>query len=101
MSASAHTRYVKSLYKKCLLTAQNWTIGPFQFRPVALEIRAKFEHNKNASNPVNIQQYIREAEDYIEKNKHPLPYKYPTAVGGSKYERNKWFEKNDVYALED
>ncbi|PVU92256.1 hypothetical protein BB561_003949 [Smittium simulii] len=94
--SSAHTRYVKSLYKRSLNTALNWSVGPIHFRPVALEIRAKFEQNRHEASPIRLQEILSETEVRLEELRHPLPYRYPTAVDGTKYERNRWFEDNMV-----
>ncbi|KAJ1864588.1 hypothetical protein LPJ78_003243 [Coemansia sp. RSA 989] len=91
---SAHRCYVRSLYKKALYTSLDWYPNRASWRPIALQIRAEFEANRGESSPVRIQQLLRETEDVLEEYQHPLPYKYPTAPGGTKYERNRWFEDN-------
>ncbi|OMJ22977.1 NADH dehydrogenase [ubiquinone] 1 beta subcomplex subunit 9 [Smittium culicis] len=96
MSLPAHTRHVQKLYKQSLQAAQNWYTSSEKFRPVALAIRRHFEQNRYEASPVRLQELIRETEEYIEKFRHPLPYRYPTAVDGSKYERNMWYEKNQT-----
>ncbi|KAJ2659746.1 hypothetical protein IWW48_003347 [Coemansia sp. RSA 1200] len=91
---TAHKNYVRSLYKKALYTSLDWYPNRLQWRSIALQIRAEFEANRGETSPVRIQQLVRETEDVLKEYRHPLPYKYMTAPGGTKYERNKWFEDN-------
>ncbi|OMH85821.1 NADH dehydrogenase [ubiquinone] 1 beta subcomplex subunit 9 [Zancudomyces culisetae] len=100
MSIPAQTKYVKRLYKKALQAASDWYPNPLAVRPIAMAIREKFEQNKEIKDPIQLQKIYSEAEETIEGYAHPLPYKYPTAVGGSKYERNMWFEKGFKYDQE-
>ncbi|KAJ1919804.1 hypothetical protein H4219_001713 [Mycoemilia scoparia] len=72
---SAHTRYVCRLYKQALNTAYDWYPNRLLSRPIMLQIRAHFEANRNESNPIRLQQILRETEDELQKYKHPLPYK--------------------------
>ncbi|KAJ2387579.1 hypothetical protein GGI23_006243 [Coemansia sp. RSA 2559] len=94
---SVHKNYVRSLYKRSLNTALDWYPNRLHWRPIALQIRAQFEASRGESSPVRIQQLVRETEDVLDEYQHPLPYKYTTAPGGTKYERNKWFDdKTDI-----
>jgi len=47
-----------------------------------------FGRNKGVRDPRQQRALFKEAEDLLEKWKHPDPYHAPTAPGGSKYERN-------------
>ncbi|KAF9360246.1 hypothetical protein BGX26_010047 [Mortierella sp. AD094] len=84
----AHRRLVQSLYKRSLKTAQDWYIDTNLFRRKAVELRMQFDANKNLRQPRQIAQVIETAERQLTELRHPDPYIAPTAVGGSKFERN-------------
>ncbi|KAL1919942.1 uncharacterized protein VTP21DRAFT_1874 [Calcarisporiella thermophila] len=89
MSSPAHTRYVQSLYRRALRLSQDWYYVRREFaREKAVEIRARFEKNRNITNPKAIERLTQSAERELEEFAHPDPYKYPTAPDGSKWERN-------------
>lgn len=44
--SSAHRIYVKSLYKRYLTNALDWTISREIWRGQAMQIRAEFERNR-------------------------------------------------------
>ncbi|KAF9926120.1 hypothetical protein FBU30_004264 [Linnemannia zychae] len=84
----AHRRLVQSLYKRAIKTTQDWYIDHNLFRRKAVEIRMEFDAKKNLRQPRQIAQAIQEAERLLTEYSHPDPYIAPTAVGGSKFERN-------------
>ncbi|KAG0226772.1 hypothetical protein BGW42_003424 [Actinomortierella wolfii] len=84
----AHRRVIQSLYKRSLKTAQDWYIDTTLFRRKAVELRIQFDANKNITNPRQIAALVRDAERQLEELRHPDPYIYPTAPGGSKFDRN-------------
>jgi NADH dehydrogenase (ubiquinone) 1 beta subcomplex subunit 9 len=47
-----------------------------------------FDANMNESNPKLVAQLLRETEVALAYYYHPNPYKFPTAPGGTKWERN-------------
>ncbi|PKY50049.1 hypothetical protein RhiirA4_406066 [Rhizophagus irregularis] len=79
---------ISALYRRSLKTALNWYVDRVLWRPVALEIRARFEANRNVASTQELRKIILAAEKELEENSHPDPYKYPTAPGGTKWERN-------------
>ncbi|KDR84021.1 hypothetical protein GALMADRAFT_219847 [Galerina marginata CBS 339.88] len=85
---AAHRLYVKSLYKRYLKNALDWTIRRDLWRAEAQQIRAEFEYNRNVSNPRELAQILERAEAHLAKFKHPDPVIPPTAPGGTKWERN-------------
>ncbi|KAF6762060.1 NDUFB9, NADH-ubiquinone oxidoreductase [Ephemerocybe angulata] len=85
---AAHRLYVKSLYRRKLKNALDWTIRRDIWRPQALQIRADFERNRNVSDPRALALIFDRAEAQLAANRHPDPYTYPTAPGGTKWERN-------------
>ncbi|KAF9967536.1 hypothetical protein BGZ73_000512 [Actinomortierella ambigua] len=84
----AHRRLIQSLYRRSLKTAQDWYIDTTLFRRKAVELRIQFDANKNITNPRQIAAIVRDAERQLEDLRHPDPYIYPTAPGGSKFDRN-------------
>ncbi|KAH8592222.1 hypothetical protein B0O99DRAFT_653905 [Bisporella sp. PMI_857] len=79
---------VSSLYRRSLKLALDWSVNRHLWRGQAVYLRSLFEANKNIRDPRQQRALFQEAEDLLEKWKHPDPYHAPTAPGGSKYERN-------------
>ncbi|RPA95026.1 putative NADH dehydrogenase [Choiromyces venosus 120613-1] len=84
----ATTSVVKSLYRRSLKLSQDWCIRRDIWRSQALNIRELFEANREVKEPRQLRVILQEAEEALERWKHPDPYRAPTAPGGSKYERN-------------
>ncbi|KAK9457648.1 hypothetical protein V1511DRAFT_494203 [Dipodascopsis uninucleata] len=83
-----HVATVSSLYRRALRLSLNWAVRRDIWRPQALAIRARFESNKNVTEPRKIQDLIASAEKELAVNRHPDPYIPPQRPGGTKYERN-------------
>lgn len=98
---AANRLYVKSLYRRKLKNALDWTIRRDLWRPQALLIRAEFERNRNVSDPRLLADIFARAEAELAAQKHPDPYTYPTAPGGTKWERNTPPITNEPYDHED
>ncbi|KAH8891692.1 hypothetical protein GQ53DRAFT_746697 [Thozetella sp. PMI_491] len=77
-----------SLYRRSLKLALDWTVHRNLWRGQALYIRSLFEANRNVTDPRKQRGLLKETEKILEMWKHPEPFVYPTAPGGSKYERN-------------
>ncbi|KAK9465847.1 hypothetical protein V1512DRAFT_264864 [Lipomyces arxii] len=90
MSAPANfgPAHVASIYRRALRLSLNWAIRRDVWRPIALDIRAKFDANKDITDKRIIRQLVLEAEKTLAENRHPDPYIPPSRPGGSKYERN-------------
>ncbi|EOR04896.1 NADH dehydrogenase 1 beta subcomplex subunit 9 [Wallemia ichthyophaga EXF-994] len=89
MSFSAsHRIYVKSLYKRYLKQGLDWYIRRDLWRDYAIEIRAKFEANRNITNPRQLAKVLEHFEERLANRKHPDPYIPVLMPGGSKVERN-------------
>ncbi|TFK22354.1 NDUFB9, NADH-ubiquinone oxidoreductase [Coprinopsis marcescibilis] len=86
--STTHRLYVKSLYRRHLKNALDWTIRRDKWRPQALQIRAQFERNRHVTDPRALTQLFEKAEAELARFKHPDPYTCPTAPGGTKWERN-------------
>jgi hypothetical protein len=86
--SSAHRLYVKSLYRRYLTNALDWTINRDIWRWQAMQIRAEFEKNRNVHDPRALAAILQKAEVDLANMKHPDPYIPPSAPGGTKWERN-------------
>ncbi|KAF8622156.1 hypothetical protein AX15_007274 [Amanita polypyramis BW_CC] len=84
----AHRFYVKSLYKRYLNNALDWTVRRDLWRPQALQIRAEFERNRDVHDPRALATILAKAEAELAERRHPDPYTAPSAPGGTKWERN-------------
>ena len=89
--SSAHRLYVKSLYKRYLTNALDWTINRDIWRWQAMQIRAEFERNRsvvrlltgqsfllilysNVHDPRALAAILQKAETDLANMKHPDPY---------------------------
>jgi hypothetical protein len=92
--SSAHRVYVKSLYKRYLNNALDWTVRRDQWRSKAIQIRAEFERNRcvfnfaqypydsdercdlisNVHDPRALAVLLEKAEEELAHMKHPDPY---------------------------
>ncbi|KAL0059875.1 hypothetical protein AAF712_013357 [Marasmius tenuissimus] len=86
--SSAHRLYVKSLYKRYLTNALDWTVNRDLWRKEALLIRAEFERNRNIHDPRQLATILERAEAQLNHIKHPDPVIVPVFPGGTKWERN-------------
>ncbi|KAK5942531.1 hypothetical protein PMZ80_005096 [Knufia obscura] len=85
---SAHTKAVRSLYRRSLKLALDWAVQRNLWRGQAVYIRSLFDANRTVYDPRHQKLLFTETEKLLEKWKHPDPYRPPSAPGGSKYERN-------------
>ncbi|KAK9382292.1 uncharacterized protein V2V93DRAFT_366936 [Kockiozyma suomiensis] len=81
-------QHVYSVYRRALRLTLSWSIRRDIWRQQALQIRARFDANKDVSDPRKIRELIVGAEQQLHVNRHPDPYIPPSRPGGSKYERN-------------
>ncbi|KAI1105380.1 hypothetical protein F4804DRAFT_304223 [Jackrogersella minutella] len=77
-----------SLYRRSLKLALDWAVHRSLWRGQALYIRSLFEANRNVMDVKKQRALLSETEKLLETWKHPDPHYYPTAPGGSKFERN-------------
>ncbi|KAI2464489.1 hypothetical protein F4781DRAFT_436340 [Annulohypoxylon bovei var. microspora] len=77
-----------SLYRRSLKLALDWAVHRSLWRGQALYIRSLFEANRNITDARKQRTLLSETEKLLETWKHPDPFCYPTAPGGSKFERN-------------
>ena len=62
------------LYRRALKLQMSWTPRYDVFRSEALEIRRRFERNKNVSDPRILSKLIEDTEMELYQNRHPDPY---------------------------
>ncbi|ESK95126.1 hypothetical nadh-ubiquinone oxidoreductase complex i subunit [Moniliophthora roreri MCA 2997] len=86
--SSAHRFYVKSLYKRYLTNALDWTVNRDLWRKEALLIRAEFERNRHVQDPRELAAILEKAEAQLNAMKHPDPVIAPMFPDGTKWERN-------------
>ncbi|MBW0534901.1 hypothetical protein O181_074616 [Austropuccinia psidii MF-1] len=84
----AHRVYVQRLYRRALKQSLDWIVFRDIWRQKAIEIRVKFERNRDVKDPRAVSKLLAEAEVEISKFQHPDPYKPPLAADGTKWERN-------------
>lgn len=65
---------VMRLYRRALKLQMSWTPRYDVFRSQAMEIRRRFEKNKDVSDPRILNRLIEAAEDELHRNRHPDPY---------------------------
>ena len=65
---------VMRLYRRALKLQMSWTPRYDVFRSQALEIRRRFEQNKNVSDPRILAKLIEDAERELYENRHQDPY---------------------------
>jgi NADH dehydrogenase (ubiquinone) 1 beta subcomplex subunit 9 len=82
--SAAHRLYVKSLYKRYLTNALDWTVRRDLWRAQALLIRAEFERNRNVHDPRALAVILERAEAQLAAKRHPDPYISPLFPGGTK-----------------
>ncbi|GJE84321.1 LYR motif-containing protein [Phanerochaete sordida] len=85
---AAHTRYVKSLYRRILKNELDWIVRRDIWRGKALVVRAEFDRNRDVHDPRALADLFDRAEADLAKRLHPDPYRPPTAPDGTKWERN-------------
>ncbi|WFD17002.1 hypothetical protein MARU1_003049 [Malassezia arunalokei] len=83
-----HKKYVMNLYRRFLRDSLNWHIRRDAWRLDAIRIRTEFEQHRHVRNPRELANILSQAEARLESRQHPDPYKPPTYVGGTKWERN-------------
>ncbi|KAG6832182.1 hypothetical protein H0H92_004914 [Tricholoma furcatifolium] len=72
--SAAHRIYVKSLYRRYLNNALDWSVRRDKWRAQAMEIRAEFERNRNVHDPRALAEILAKAEADLADKKHPDPY---------------------------
>ncbi|KAK9480258.1 hypothetical protein V1514DRAFT_325901 [Lipomyces japonicus] len=87
-ASTEHLAQVSSIYRRSLRLSLNWAVRRDIWRREALAIRARFEANKNVTDPRQVTVLLQSAEAELDANRHPDPYIPPSRPGGSKYERN-------------
>eukprot|EP01137_Pigoraptor_chileana_P008727 Opistho-2@55970 len=85
---TGHQVRVMRLYRNSLKCIRDWAMVRPVYRQEALKLRVAFEENRGVTDFGKTDRIVARGEDMLKYFEHPDPYRYPTAVGGSKYERN-------------
>ncbi|VDD78580.1 unnamed protein product [Mesocestoides corti] len=56
----------------------------------AVQLRARFDQNKNVTDPVKAKKLVEDGWAELQKNKAAFPFLYPTSPGGVAYERHDY-----------
>ncbi|KAJ3390061.1 ubiquitin-like protein atg8 [Entophlyctis sp. JEL0112] len=84
----SHTQRVQRLYRASLRTVHDWIWEREELRIKSLVVRDYFEANRYVDNPKEKEALLDATEQLLAKFRHPTPFKYSTAPGGNKWERN-------------
>ena len=69
-----HTQRVTRLYRRSLKNLLSWAIDRPLWREKALELRDRFDANKDIKDPRIALKVLEEGETELEENRHPQPY---------------------------
>jgi NADH dehydrogenase (ubiquinone) 1 beta subcomplex subunit 9 len=75
MAQAAHVARVRSLYRRALKTSFDWCVTVETWRPRALQIRDRFEANRQVATLREAERLCVKAEEELEEYAHPDPYK--------------------------
>ncbi len=67
-------RRVQRLYRSCLRTVRDWSIGIDIFEAEASAVRNRFEALRHETNALRIQQAMADARSELKSRSHPSPY---------------------------
>ncbi|ODV59868.1 NADH dehydrogenase [ubiquinone] 1 beta subcomplex subunit 9 ASCRUDRAFT_36735 [Ascoidea rubescens DSM 1968] len=84
---AANRKLVCSYYLQSLRLARNWIFRRDLYRKQCMELRRKFDINKDVSDPKELNKIIRETQGLLYELRHPDPIIPPGRPGGTKYER--------------
>ncbi|GHP07920.1 hypothetical protein PPROV_000666200 [Pycnococcus provasolii] len=79
---------VVHLYRAVIRDLQPYTTNRWMWFAEKEKIRARFEANRNMTDPMQIETTLRAGEAEFQKWRHPDPYTTPYLFGGSRYMRN-------------
>ncbi|KAH9442873.1 hypothetical protein Pst134EB_027226 [Puccinia striiformis f. sp. tritici] len=71
----AHRIYVQRLYRRALKQSLDWVVFRDIWRQKAIEIRVKFERNRDVRDPRAVKKLLHEAEVQLAETEHPDPYR--------------------------
>ena len=83
-----HSIYVTRLYRKSLKLVRDWYLIHSELRINSCKLRLLFKENRFITSKLEKLELIKQTEHILNIYHHPNPYIYPTAPGGSKWERN-------------
>lgn len=83
-----HRKLVQTLYRRSLRLTKSWINRRDVWRAKALEIRAKFDENKDLTDRYKVDHLIKHTEEFLKKYAHPDPIIPAQRPDGTKFERN-------------
>ncbi len=69
-----HAQKVTRLYRRSLKHMLSWTINRASWREEALQLRARFDANKEINDVKKATQVLEAGEEEFQQNIHPDPY---------------------------
>lgn len=72
--ALTHAQQVTRLYRKSLKHLLSWCIDRQTWRKEALDLRAKFDANKDIRDVKQATALLQQGEEVFRRNMHPDPY---------------------------
>lgn len=81
--SAAHKAYVQLLYKRYCKNAFDLGGNMLKWRYDVMDIRNRFEANRDVLNPRALARLLAQAEDELKKIQHPAPYIPPNQPEGT------------------
>lgn len=75
MAYSAHTIYVRRLYRQGLRTMFDWSKKHEECRQLQIHLRYKFEANRHVTNQKRLSEILQDTEKQLADLEHPEPYR--------------------------
>ncbi|XP_053618218.1 NADH dehydrogenase [ubiquinone] 1 beta subcomplex subunit 9 [Plodia interpunctella] len=82
-----HSQKVCSLYKRTLRNLESFYDVRHVYRYQAVLMRARFDKNAKIHDMSKAAELLKEGEEELFLNQHPIPRKFATSVGGVAHER--------------
>ncbi|XP_003746770.1 NADH dehydrogenase [ubiquinone] 1 beta subcomplex subunit 9 [Galendromus occidentalis] len=83
----SHKQAVCALYKRIIRNLESYHPEREEARYECVLMRARFDENKNVSNPREAKMLYDSALKQLEAKAHPAPFKFPSSPGGSAFDR--------------
>ncbi|GAV05240.1 hypothetical protein RvY_15403 [Ramazzottius varieornatus] len=85
--AISHREQVCALYKKAVRTMEAYWVIRADVRYQAVMMRHRFDQNKDIKDMRIAVKLLRDGEEELFMNQHPIPFQYQYSPGGSAYGR--------------
>uniref|UniRef100_UPI00358DFE03 NADH dehydrogenase [ubiquinone] 1 beta subcomplex subunit 9 n=1 Tax=Myxine glutinosa TaxID=7769 RepID=UPI00358DFE03 len=83
----SHQQRVCRFYKRAIRNLESWVRDRAEFRFQATILRSRIDAERTEPDQVRAVRLLQDAERELWHNLHPLPYRFPSAPGGTMYER--------------